>query len=71
MAALTAARPVSTSVSHDAERRSSDEKDALAIIVDAPATWVRWPGAPARIPPIRRFLPQRIPGIAYQAHPDL
>lgn len=46
--------------------------DALAIIVDAPETWARLPGAPPRIPPIRRFLLQRFPyAIAYQVYPDL
>jgi toxin ParE1/3/4 len=46
-------------------------QNALAIIVEAPETWSRWPGAPPRIPAIRRFLLQRFSyAIAYQSHPD-
>lgn len=46
--------------------------EAFAVIVDTPDPWPRWPGAPARIPLIRRFLLPRFPyAIAYQAHPDL
>lgn len=46
--------------------------DALAIIVATPETWARWPGAPPRLPPIRRFVLHRFPyAIAYQARPSV
>lgn len=46
--------------------------EALGIIVESPETWPRWPGAPPRIPPIRRFPLRRFPyAIAYQVHPLL
>ena len=45
--------------------------DALGVIGEAPDSWPRWPGAPARMPPIRRFLLPRFPyAIAYQAHAE-
>jgi hypothetical protein len=46
--------------------------EAMMLIVDAPETWPLWPGAPARLPPIRRFRLPRFPhAIAYQAFPGL
>jgi plasmid stabilization system protein ParE len=42
---------------------------ALDVICEAPHAWPRWPAAPGRIPPIRRFLLTRFPyAIACQAH---
>ncbi|HET9956641.1 MAG TPA: type II toxin-antitoxin system RelE/ParE family toxin [Polyangiaceae bacterium] len=44
-------------------------QDALATILETPETWSRWPGAPARIPAVRRFVLPRFPySIAYQVH---
>jgi toxin ParE1/3/4 len=41
--------------------------EALTVVEEAPNTWPRWPGAPARIPPIRRFVLRRFPyALAYQ-----
>jgi plasmid stabilization system protein ParE len=46
-------------------------EEALAVIGEAPESWGRWPGAPPRIPPIRRFVLPRFPySIAYQVHTD-
>lgn len=43
-------------------------REAMMLIVDSPETWPLWPKAPARLPPIRRFLLPRFPyAIAYQA----
>lgn len=45
--------------------------DALVIIAESPESWPRWPDAPARIPPIRKFVLARFPyAIAYQVHAD-
>lgn len=30
-------------------------REAMALVVDSPETWPLWPGAPARLPPIRRL----------------
>ena len=47
-------------------------REAMMLIVDSPETWPLWPKAPARLPPIRRFLLPRFPyAIAYQAFPGL
>jgi toxin ParE1/3/4 len=44
---------------------------ALLALSEAPEVWPRWPGAPSRIPPIRRFLLPRFPYlIGYQVHAD-
>lgn len=49
-----------------------DVRNALDAITETPDTWPRWPAAPARIPPIRRFVLPRFPdSIAYQLHPEL
>ena len=46
--------------------------EALLLISDLPETWPLWPGAPARIPPIRRFMLPRFPyALAYQRFPKL
>ena len=46
-------------------------REGLAVIVETAETWPRWPGAPARIPPIRKYILQRFPySIAYQVYPD-
>jgi hypothetical protein len=46
--------------------------DALAAITEMPETWPRWPAAPARVPPVRRFVLARFPySIAYQVHSDV
>lgn len=45
--------------------------DALLVISEAPESWPRRPGSPARIPPIRRFVLPRFPySIAYQTYPN-
>lgn len=36
-------------------------REAMMPIVDSPDTWPLWPKAPARLPPIRRFLLPRFP----------
>jgi len=47
-------------------------REAMALVVDSPETWPLWPGAPARLPPIRRFRLPRFPyAIAYQVFPGL
>lgn len=47
-------------------------REAMALVVDSPETWPLWPGALARLPPIRRFRLPRFPyAIAYQAFPGL
>lgn len=47
-------------------------REAMMLVADTPETWPLWPGAPARIPPIRRFELPRFPyAIAYQAFPGL
>jgi plasmid stabilization system protein ParE len=47
-------------------------RTGLEVIVEAPEAWPRWPGAPARIPLVRRFVLPRFPySIAYQGHSDL
>jgi len=46
-------------------------REALLVISEAPESWPRWPTAPARIPPLRRFVLPRFPyAIAYQVHTD-
>ena len=48
-----------------------DVHDSLEVIRESPETWPRWPNAPPRIPPIRRFVLHRFPySIAYQVHTD-
>lgn len=50
----------------------AEVRDALDAITETPDAWPRWPGAPPRIPPIRRFVLARFPySIAYQLHPEL
>ena len=45
-------------------------REAAHLIAESAETWPMWPGAPARIPPIRRFLLPRFPyALAYQAFP--
>ena len=47
-------------------------REAILLIAESAETWPLWPGAPARIPPIRRFLLPRFPyALAYQIFPDL
>ena len=47
-------------------------REAMMLIVDSAETWPLWPGAPARLPPIRRFRLPRFPyAVAYQAFPGL
>ena len=47
-------------------------REAAHLIAESAETWPMWPGAPARIPPIRRFLLPRFPyALAYQAFPGL
>lgn len=47
-------------------------REAMLLIVDSAETWPLWPGAPARIPPVRRFLLPRFPyALAYQVFPGL
>jgi hypothetical protein len=47
-------------------------REAMMLLVESAETWPVWPGAPARIPPIRRFLLPRFPySLAYQAFPGL
>ena len=47
-------------------------RDALVVIAEAPESWPRWPDAPEREPPIRRFVLPRFPySIAYQVHAEL
>lgn len=47
-------------------------REAMVVVAESPDTWPAWPGAPARIPPIRRFLLPRFPyALAYQTFPDL
>jgi hypothetical protein len=47
-------------------------REALALIAESADTWPLWPGAPGRIPPIRRFLLPRFPyALAYQVFPEL
>jgi toxin ParE1/3/4 len=36
-------------------------REAMMLIVDSPETWPLWPGVPAHLPPIRRFLLPRFP----------
>lgn len=48
-----------------------DVQAAFQVILEAPEAWSRWPGAPARIPPIRRFVLARFPySVAYQVHSE-
>ncbi|MBI4703925.1 MAG: type II toxin-antitoxin system RelE/ParE family toxin [Deltaproteobacteria bacterium] len=45
---------------------------ALAAVAETPDAWPRWPDAPARVPPVRRFLVSRFPyALAYQVFPDM
>ena len=47
-------------------------REAMMLVVEAPESWPVWPEAPARIPPIRRFLMPRFPyALAYQVFPGL
>jgi hypothetical protein len=46
-------------------------REAMLLIRETTETWPFWPGAPARVPPIRRFLLPRFPyALAYQVFPD-
>jgi plasmid stabilization system protein ParE len=46
-------------------------REALFVIGEAPESWPRWPEAPPRSPPIRRFVLPRFPySIAYQVYSD-
>jgi plasmid stabilization system protein ParE len=46
-------------------------QESLLVISEAPEAWPRWPDAPERIPPIRRFVLPRFPySIAYQVRSD-
>jgi hypothetical protein len=36
-------------------------REAMMLLVDSPETWPLWPKAPARLPPICRFLLPRFP----------
>jgi plasmid stabilization system protein ParE len=48
-----------------------DVQAACQVILEAPNAWPRWPGAPSRIPPIRRFVLPRFPySVAYQVHSE-
>ena len=47
-------------------------REAMLLLVDSAETWPPWPGAPARVPPVRRFLLPRFPyALAYQVFPGL
>jgi hypothetical protein len=50
-----------------------DEVDHwLAVVVERPAVWPQWPGAPSHEPPVRRCMLSRFGyyAIAYQAFDD-
>jgi plasmid stabilization system protein ParE len=47
-------------------------REAMTLVAESPETWPLWPKAPARIPPVRRFLLPRFPyAFAYQVLADV